>query len=599
MKVLGINCGHDSSIGIVEDGRVTYAIQEERLSRDKFHRGFPFLSIRSALQYTGLKPSDFDSVVIANLNSQEEMLGGDIPTFYSRVNRRIPWYAGMFSVLFSLMDNILRTTFRRNIASKMVMRVLEEMGFETRRVKFMHHHLAHAAGAFFGSGFEEAIIFSIDGKGDHISHQTYTARAGKFEKISESRDFDSPGFFYTSITAYLGFKRLQHEGKITGLAAFGDFDKVKHIASPLGLTKDGGSFRNLLIPDRIAGNIFLAYFDFLRRQPGLFFKLLASSPNIMSRYSQECFEAYYRKKFNGISREHVAAFAQRHLEDVVLKLVEKQFREYKIPYIALSGGTFGNVRLNQKIAELDGIKEVYVQPGMGDGGLGVGAALWENWGRQKEWKHNFLKNVYLGPDFPESDIIMALKKYNLNYEKRDNIEKDIAQALVRGEIIGRYTGRMEWGPRALGNRTILAAAINAGINQDLNKRLKRTEFMPFAPIIMEEFAGSYFKNYKGADIAAKFMTITYYVSEDKRKQIPAVVHVDGTARPQTVSAEHQPSLYKVLSEYYAFTGIPVLINTSFNMHEEPIVCTPEDAVRAYLQGAVDKLAIEDYLVFSK
>jgi carbamoyltransferase len=599
MRILGINCGHDSSIGIVEDGRTTYAVQEERLSRDKFHRGFPFLSINSAFEYTGLGPSDFYTVVIANLNSQEEMLGGDPVTFCRRVNRPVSLGIRIASVPLSAADNLFRTTLRRRMARRMTIDALARMGFNPAKIKFVHHHLAHAAGAFFGSGFKEALIFTIDGKGDHVSHQTYIARNNNFEKLHESRDFDSPGFFYTCITAYLGFKRLQHEGKITGLAAYGDFEKVRHVPSPLGLAKDANSFLNLLIPDSHRANPYLAYLKMLRMQPALLLRLVAASGNIMSRYSQECFEAYYRGKFNGVEPRHVASFAQRHLENEVLKVVEKQVRQYKLPYICLSGGTFGNVRLNQKIAELDGVKSVYIQPGMGDGGLGVGAALWEYWGGQRQWNHAFMEKVYLGPDFSDDRIIEALKKYNLQYRKEDNIEKVIAAELVRGRIIGRYTGRMEWGPRALGNRTILAAATEAGINQTLNKRLKRTEFMPFAPIIMEEFAPEYFKNYSKGALAARFMTITYDVIEDKRGRIPAVVHVDGTARPQTVSNYDNPSLYKALSEYNKLTGIPVLINTSFNMHEEPIVCTPEDAIRAYLEGAVDNLAMENYWVFSR
>jgi len=308
------------------------------------------------------------------------------------------------------------------------------------------------------------------------------------------------------------------------------------------------------------------------------------------------FMNFLENEFAGFARENVAAFAQKCLEEVLLKLVQEQVQKHKIPNIALSGGTFGNVRLNQKIAELDGVQSIYVQPAMGDGGLGVGGAVWEYWNSQKTWNHSFLPQVYLGPEFTDKQVLEALKNTDLTYKKVKNIEHHIAKAMAEGKIVGRFKGRMEWGPRALGNRSIIASAKDAKINQELNDRLKRTEFMPFAPIILEEFASEYFKGYQSDQVAPRFMTVTYDVEESKHSQIPAVVHVDGTARPQVVLKKDNSSLQKILSKYLELTGIPVLINTSFNMHEEPIVCTPDDAIRAYQQGAIDILAIENYWV---
>ena len=596
MKILGISYGHDSNVAVIDDGKILYAISEERLNRKKFHRGFPFLSIRSALENTGLMHDDFDVIALVDLNTQHEALGGNLKTFYARVNRRVPWYANMFSTPISLIDNILQLSIRRTIAKQMVLKTLNQIGFDTNKVSFVDHHLAHAAGAFFLSGFEEALVFTVDGKGDHVSHRSYRAGQGIFEKLSESTDGDSAGHFYSCITTYLGFKRLRHEGKITGLAAHGNFEKVSHIASPLGLDEKSLVTKNLIFPERESNNIYLLYKNLLKKDPTFLMRMLAESSAIRAWYSQYCYEEYFKSSFDGIPREHVAAFAQKHLEDTVVKLVNRQVMECKIPHVCLSGGTFGNVRLNQKILELDGVENVYIQPAMGDGGLGVGGAIWKYWSSEKKWDHKFLRNVYLGPKFSEVQIENALKKYRLKYMKVDNVEMRIAEALVDKKIIGRFTGHMEWGPRALGNRTILVTAEDAGINQLLNERLGRTEFMPFAPIILEEFSENYFKDYKQYHLAARFMTITYNVVDEKQSLIPAVVHVDGTARPQVVGKHDNPSLYKVLSGYYRLTGIPVLINTSFNMHEEPIVCTPEDAVRAYQQGAVDILAIGDYWV---
>jgi len=596
MRILGIHYGHDSNAGIIEDGEVLYAISEERLNRKKFHRGFPFLSISSALNYCRLQPDDIDILAVVNLNAQEETLGGNLKNFYTRINRPVPWPAHILSAPISAADNILGLTLRRSIAKKKVRDTLRRLGFNPEKVRFVDHHLAHAAGAFFLSGFEEALVFTSDGKGDHISHGTYLAGPNVFKKLHESRAFDSVGFFYTCITAYLGFKKLRHEGKITGLAAYGTFDKVKHIKSPIGPNNELTEIRNFLISEKEAKNIYRVYVKMLKENPKLLYQWITSYSAVMAEYSQYCFEKYFKTSFDGMSREHVAAFAQKHLENTVTTLVDVQVSQYGTSNVCLSGGTFGNVRLNQKISQLKGVKSVYIQPAMADTGLGVGGALWEYWRLQSKWNHRFLSKVFLGPEFSDQQIVDILKRYDLNFERIEDIEKHIALLLWEGKIIGRYTGRMEWGPRALGNRSILVTATDDSINQTLNKRLKRTEFMPFAPIILEEYASQYFKGYNSQQPAPRFMTITYDVFESKKSQIPAVVHVDGTARPQVVRMSDNPSLYKVLTEYHRLSNIPVLINTSFNMHEEPIVCTPDDAVRSFLQGAVDLLAIENYLV---
>lgn len=595
MRILGIHYGHDANASIIENGRVLYAIGEERLNRKKFYRGFPFLSIEAALEYTGLKANDIDVVALITANTPDEELGGNLKSFYSGDNGKTPFIAGVLSTPVSIIDNIFQLNIRKKIARNIVKNNIRKVGLDGKKIVYIDHHLAHAAGAFFLSGFKEALVFTVDGKGDHVSHRTYIATKNTFRKLYESKDYNSAGHFYSCITSYLGFKRLHHEGKITGLAAYGDFDKVKHIPSPIGLDEGQNIIKNKLL-SKDSYNVFSIYIDILKKDPRSLMQMLSTTSAVRPWYGQYCYGKYFEKNFKGVDREHVAAFAQRHLEDTMLKLVQKQVQEFNVPHICLSGGVFGNVRLNQKIAELNGVKNVYIQPAMGDGGLSVGGALWEYMENKGDWKPSLLENVYLGPEFSNEQIMSALKKYNVKYEFIDNVEKYIADALSNGKIIGRFKGRMEWGPRALGNRTIIASATDASINDTLNKRLKRSDFMPFAPIISEEHAHAYFKGYKPQHLAARFMTTTYHVVEDKRMQIPAVVHVDGTARPQVVRKEDNPSLYKVISEYYKLTAIPVLINTSFNMHEEPIVCTPEDAVRAYLQGAVDILAIENFIV---
>ncbi len=595
MMILGIHYGHDANVGVVKDGRPVFAISEERLNRKKFHRGFPFLSLRAAMEYTGLDPDQFDGIALVNLNAQEETLGGNRAAFYDRINRPIPPLERILSPATCVFDNLFGTVFRRNKAIRLVLSTLHDLGFPLERTEFVDHHLSHAAGAFFLSGFPEALVITSDGKGDHVSHRTYLAAENEIKQVSESSAHDSAGFFYTCITSYLGFKKLRHEGKITGLAAYGDFSRVGHVPCPLRFEEASLNFRNTLFSERESTSPNRIYLRMIREDPLQALKWLTSFSAVPSEYSQYRLEDYNRKHFKGIAREHVAAFAQEHLEDIVVSLVKAAGERHPSPCVCLAGGTFGNVKLNQRIADIPWVDHVYVKPAMGDGGLGVGAAAWLHW-KNRKWAHSLLEDVYLGPRYDEDQVLASLDGSGLNYRRVPDIERAVAELIREGAVVGRFTGRMEWGPRALGNRSILAGPEDPSINDILNKRLKRTEFMPFAPIIIAEDAPDYFAGYRDDHIPSRFMTITYDVFPDKVRKIPAVVHIDNTARPQVVHRNRNPSLYRILEEYKRLTGLPVLINTSFNMHEEPIVCTPDDALRAFRQGAVDVLAIENYLV---
>jgi carbamoyltransferase len=241
---------------------------------------------------------------------------------------------------------------------------------------------------------------------------------------------------------------------------------------------------------------------------------------------------------------------------------------------------------------------VFIFPAMGDGGLSAGAALYyyyQNFSRSDK-KMSELEHVYLGGAFSEIEMETALKERNLTYAKFENIEEEVGRLLARGKVVGRFNGAMEYGPRALGNRSILAAPFDPGINDWLNKKLKRTEFMPFAPSLTEEAAGKYLVGYRSEHKAAEFMTITYDINPDLREKIPAVVHVDNTARPQVVKKEVNESYYKIIKSFEKYTGVPVILNTSFNIHEEPIVYTPNEAIKGFLEAKLDYLAMGPFLV---
>jgi carbamoyltransferase len=262
--------------------------------------------------------------------------------------------------------------------------------------------------------------------------------------------------------------------------------------------------------------------------------------------------------------------------------------------IAVSGGVHANVKLNQRLREMEGIDSVFVYPNMGDGGCGTGAAMLLF--SPERLRRGGLDNVYFGPDYSDAVIEAALRRADLTPTRPADLEDEVAQLLAQDKIIGRFNGPMEYGPRALGNRSILYPAREPEVNQWLNKQLGRTEFMPFAPAALAKHSCRLFKNLSGCEKTSEFMTITFDCTEEMKQMCPAAVHVDGTARPQLVSEQTNPSFYKILHGYYRRTGIPALINTSFNMHEEPIVCSPADAIRAFLLGNLDYLAAGPFLV---
>jgi len=273
--------------------------------------------------------------------------------------------------------------------------------------------------------------------------------------------------------------------------------------------------------------------------------------------------------------------------------VRHWIRETGCEDVVLSGGVAANVKMNQRIYEVEGVRRVFVYPNMGDGGCGTGLALLFSWpGRGP----SAIDNVYYGPSFADAEIAAELDAAHLSYCRPGRMAVDAARRIHAGHVIARFDGRMEYGPRALGNRSILYHARDPHVNQWLNKQLGRTEFMPFAPVTLWEARERCYKNVTGAEHAAEFMTITFDCTDFMRQSCPAAVHVDGTARPQLIRREINPGYYDIVKEYEGLSGIPSLINTSFNMHEEPIVCSPADAVRAFLQGNIDWLVIGPFMV---
>ena len=601
MKVLGISpLDKDSTVAIVEDGEILFAAGEERFSRTKQQDGFPQLALEAALDYTGLQMQDFDLVCYPfltweneqklfhkNLEDEKTFIKGFQPADLSRQvkealekvpDRNQPIH-GLEHPNAIMEKSFLHSSFysmagaqklASNNAAFKASRQWGEAATEsfkrweqdlnnglaengwTKPVKRMDHHLSHAANSFLCSGFDRALCVTLDGYGSGLAGSVSEASNGKIKRLHGLPFPNSLGTLYEHVTSSLGFKPSRHEGKIVGLASYGD--------------------------PSILGDILLGRIE---QTPGDF--RIYEANNVY-------FSRYLASRFPKID---VAAAYQYVLEQVACNYVRHWVQKTGIDTFVLSGGVTANVKLNQRLFEIEGVNHIFVYPNMGDGGCGTGAALYHSWpGGIKP----SISSAYFGPDFPEAQLEKALQAEGLSFSRPEHLAAEVAALIHSGQVVARFDGRMEYGPRALGNRSIMYHAREPEVNQWLNKRLGRTEFMPFAPVTLYEARERCYHNIKGAEHAAEFMTITFDCTEFMRENCPAAVHVDGTARPQLISREVNPGYYEILKEYEKLSGIPSLINTSFNMHEEPIVSSPEDAVRAFLQGALDYLVMGPYLV---
>jgi len=551
MKVLSICDNHDSGAALVKNNKIISAISEERLNRIKLTRLFPFKSISKLLEKNKKIIEEIDLFVIGSKMTPITLLR-IFNKKYANI-KKISQFT-YFLNLYIIYQVFIKTFFLTNLESFFSRLFFKKKLGMNKKIIFVDHHTSHAYSAYSTSNLKKALVITIDGMGDAITLTVNIGNKGIIKRIYSQPGFSSIGLYYTRITELLGFTPNKHEGKITGLAAYGNPNLlIKDMKKNMHFCKKGFNIKN--------------YFFKQNKSIGFYKKL---------------------KKF---SKEDVAAALQKNLEEEVCKFIEYWVTKTNIHDLTLAGGLFANVKLNQRIHELNCVNSVYVFPYMGDGGLAVGAAL--AYLKPKPFK---LKNLYFGPEYSNKEIKGELDKNNIKHIYFKDIESEIAKLLANGFVVARFNGRMELGPRALGNRSILYQTTDKTVNDWLNKKLKRTEFMPFAPTTLREYANKCYKNIKGAGYTAKFMTITFDCTEWMKKKCSGVIHVDGTARPQLLSKEDNPSFYKIVDEYRKLTEIPSIINTSFNIHEEPIVCSPADAVRAFKIGHLDYLAIGNYLM---
>lgn len=567
---------HDNSAAILKNGKVLFAASEERFSRIKHDGSFPQKTIQVALNYLNLKSSHLDTVAVGY--PKRKILSVFLNRYFYEIipflitiliNRNFMLIKDFMIVIQVLINkSIKQEVYKRNFLANRV-------------VTYVDHHLSHAASAYYTGGFNKCITIVLDAFGSKLDGQirsgaVFLCQDGQMKEVMSVPIFASLGMFYMSVTFALGFKPGDGEGKTMGLAAFGNPKKIyKALRRYSPKFKDG-----IWIPAK----------DWLSG-------IIPSMPALAHLFYSTRFGTFLANILKSKKKEDLAAAAQKILEEELIGLVKYLLRKYPdYQNISLAGGVFLNVKANKKIMEIPGVENIFIHPHAGDGGVSLGAAfaVTLKLHLQKIVKQP-LVSYGLGEAFSENQILKALKKYGhrIKFKKREDIINYSANLIIRGKVIGWFQQRAEWGPRALGFRSVLADPRKKETKDRINEVLKNREwFMPFAPSVLEELGSVYFKNFK----PSPFMTIVFDVISRKEKLIPAAIHIDNTARPNSVNEENNPLYYQLLKSFYKKTGLPVILNTSFNRHGLPIVNSPEDAIDHLLMGAVDELIIGKFSV---
>jgi carbamoyltransferase len=583
MIILSINAYHgDASAAIVMDGRLVAAAEEERFSRIKHSAGFPQEAIKYCLKVAGLSIGDVDYIAIPRDPKarvwRKLYYGLKIPALFARrlvALRKSQHIKGALAGIFQIDQNRIKA-----------------------RLVNVEHHRAHIASSFFVSGYEEALLFSADGLGDFASTMWGVGEGNKIRILGEVCFPHSLGLYYTAITQYLGFPNYGDEYKVMGLAAYGqpqykaEFKKIITESSKTGF------------------KLRLDYFLHHRKLVDMNFE--GGYPSLEPLFSDylEKRLGQQRRKSEPLQERHkdIAASLQARLEEVIFSLLNGVYKRSKSHKghirhkLCLCGGVALNCVVNGKIFEHTPFEEVYIPPAAGDAGLAIGAAYYL-WHQLLDRPRGFvMEHAYWGPQYNAEVISYELGLMSEELTKQGckitrigdwgELCCRVAQEIARGKIVGWFQGRMEWGPRALGSRSILVDPRRPQMKDILNKRIKHREtFRPFAPSVLEEKTGEYFEQ----SHPSPFMLFTYKVKPEKRDIIPAPTHVDGTGRVQTVSREQNPLFWRLIKEFEKITGVAVLLNTSFN-ENEPIVCSPHEALNCFLRTKMDTLVLENYLI---
>jgi carbamoyltransferase len=556
--LLGICCGGPGGAALFNGQEFILAVNEERMTGIKLDRSFPHNSLNWILNESGLSSKDISQICYGFSNGIGQ---GD---FVSSLIKRLGEYSSDPKAIKVILE---RLSVEAEADAKKRKEFMEETAklFPGTPVYTCFHHQAHQACAYMGSPFKEALVVTSDGRGDFESLTISKAYPEGMERIFSAYSWESLGYFYGRITHMCGFVPERHEGKILGLSAHGNPKKAKKLMDKMVILEDGK----------------------IRTFPGEFYR------PFFTNYSDALKEEVAK-----FSREDIAAAAQSSLEAIICSLVSDSVEKTGLKNICLAGGVFSNVRLNQKIRELRGVNDIFVYPNMGDDGLCAGAVYHKLLNEDKT-PSSPIKTLYLGPNLSNDRMLKELSSKGYRIETPDNLIDTMVNLLSKEQVLALARGRAEFGPRALGNRSILLTPDSPNLSLSLNNRLGRNDFMPFAPIIASNLAKQALIDYSDSQFSARHMVTTYDVKPEFKRNCPAVVHVDGSVRPQVVFREDNQFLFELLNRWYEKTGKLGLINTSYNMHESPIASLEKDVISTFESNAVDYLVFPPFIASQK
>lgn len=588
MYILGISCYyHDAAACILKDGDLIAAAAEERFSRKKHDSGFPHLSIDFCLEEAGITTNDLDYAVFYEkpLLKFERILLSSLATY--------PQSMGLFR-------ESLVTWFNEKLWIKS--QLLDKLRIPTEKLLFAEHHMSHAASAFFCSPFEEAAVLTIDGVGEWTTATVGHARGAwdgsehQIELFNEVRFPHSLGLLYSAFTAYLGFEVNEGEYKVMGMAPFGEPRYVDKVYKTVDLGSDGSFHLNMDYftfqhsHTRTYGSKFVELFGPERKREAEFFTA-KTHPDRNGAATQE------NQRFADI-----AASIQAVTEEIMIKMANYAHQRTGAKRLVMAGGVALNSVANGMLLDNTPFEELYIQPEAGDAGGALGAALYIYHVLLKQPRKMVMENAYYGKGYTAAEIKAFLDKEHIPYEyvedENELLDRTV-ETIVNGGVVGWHQGRFEWGPRALGNRSILADPRRPEMKEIVNLKIKfREPFRPFAPVVTEERACDFFEMGKYAgQHTPRFMLVVRPIPEHRQTQIPAVTHVNGGGRLQSVRPSDNAWYYQLIERFGQATGVPVLLNTSFNLRGEPIVTTPQNSFNTFYKGALELLVMDRFMIF--
>ncbi len=588
MHTLGVSCFfHDSAAALLRDGELIAAAEEERFSRKKHDFEFPARAIDFCLRREGINGSDLDAVVFFEKP-------------FLKFERILTTAMAGFPASRGVFQEAMLTWLKDKLWIKSLL--VHHLKIDPSKVHFAEHHLSHAASAFLCSPFNDAAILTVDGVGEWATATFGEGHGADLKLLGEIRFPHSLGLLYSAFTAFLGFEVNEGEYKVMGMAPFGAPRYVDKIRKLLRVCDDGSFVLDM------------SYFSFHHSRTDTFNQRFVDlfgpprPPGLHFFTAGMDFPAYFGKPPADFAEQakcnqyyaDIAASIQAVTEEVLLRMARYLHQRTGLSRLCMAGGVALNSVANARIVRESGFDEIFVQPAAGDGGAALGAALWGYHvvdGNPRKFRMN---HAYWGEEHSEADTVVYLRANAVPHQVMSNADaliEQVADTIERGGVVGWQQGRFEWGPRALGNRSILADPRRAAMKDIVNTKIKfREPFRPFAPAVLAERAADFFEPRIAGQLAAQFMLLVADVLPHVRAKIPAVTHADGTGRLQTVTPETNPLFYNLISRFDSVAGVPVLLNTSFNLRGEPIVNTPAEALSTFLRSGIDLLALGNVLV---